>query len=60
MTDIILRFFDSDLKVYAVNPEYIAFNTEPCTDMVLTFDTAGKLVTAQLVKRNEEQPSSDT
>lgn len=59
MTDIILRFFASGTTVYAVNPEYVEYNTERCTDLVLSFDGAGKFVTAQLVERNEEQTSDD-
>lgn len=60
MTDIILRFFASGTTVYAVNPEYVAFSTERCTDLVLTFDDAGTFVTAKLVKRNEEQTSDES
>lgn len=59
MSDIIFRFFEGGLKVYAVNPEYVEYNTEPCTDIVLSFDEAGKFVTAQLVKRNEEKAPDD-
>lgn len=59
MTDIILRFSENSSTVYAVNPDYVEFNTERCTDLVLSFDGAGKFVTAQLVERNEEQTSDD-
>lgn len=59
MTDIILRFEGS--RVYNVEPDYISENTDPCTDVVLTFDDYdGKLVTGKLVRRNEEQTPDDS
>jgi hypothetical protein len=54
MSDIIFRVFEGATRVCAVDPEYAEDNTEPCTDVVLTFDQAGKFVTAQLVTRNEQ------
>jgi hypothetical protein len=58
VTDIIFRFFDAGTKVYAVDPHYVEENKdEPCTDIRLSFDSAGKFVTGQLVRRNEELTS---
>lgn len=59
MTTVILRFFEAGTKVYSVDPDYVEENTDPCTDLVLSFDAAGKFITAQLAKRNEEQSSDN-
>jgi hypothetical protein len=57
MTVIIFRFFEGAVKVYAVDPDYVEENTEPCTDIAMSFDDTGQFVTAKLVKRNQEQAS---